>query len=155
MNLYFDTDYFLRGVFLLIICLVLMIIFHECGHYLWDRLVTKVPSKLVITKVNGHWAFGAQATLPKILYSDVKENPKKYIRDRQLSRFAGIISIIPSITMFLLFPIYNWVFFLLSIGSMAYTYWETFYYHREHPWILFVNNLEDNPFSNEQEEEKK
>lgn len=148
----FDTDYFLRGVGSLIVCLALMIIFHEYGHHLWDRIVTKIPSKLTITKVNGRWAFATQASLPRSLYSDVKENPEKYIRDRLLSRFAGIISLIPSITMFILIPVYNWVFFLLSIGSMAYTFWETFYYHKEHPWILLVNKLDDNSFSNGLEE---
>ena len=119
-----------------------MILFHEYGHISWDRLITKVPSKIIFTKVNGHWSFAAQATLPERLYCDVKKNPEKYIRDRLLSRFSGIISIVPSIIMLFLYPMYNWVFFLLSIGTMGYTYWETFHYHQEHPWILFVKNIE-------------
>lgn len=134
----FLYSYFLRGCGLAALLLGLMIVFHESGHYLWDITVTKVPSKIVFTKVNGRWAFGVQATLPKERYWDVRNNPDKYIRDRKLSRFVSIISIIPAIVFRMIFPEYELLFIVLILCFILYTFWETFSYHKEHPWITLV-----------------
>ncbi len=152
MSLYFINDYSCQRALIVVLCFGLTIIFHEYGHIYWDRLVTQVPSKFVITKINNHWAFGARATLPPHLYCEVKNNPTKYIRDRRLSKFAGIMGIIPSSTFYFWFPKYDLEFSFITLFMVAYTVWETFYYQKEEPWILFVNNIECKPVSEEKEE---
>ncbi len=138
-----QINFNIRGVFLGAILLGLMIPFHELGHYLWDRIVTKIPSRFVFTRIEGHWAFGVQATLPPSRYPDFRNNPDKYMRDRLLSRFAGILAVLPAYLFLLIFPEHALIFFILGLGSMLYTFWETFYYHRNHPWLSLLNSCEN------------
>lgn len=148
MNIF--NEYFFRGVFLGIICLGLMIVFHEFGHYLWDVLITKVPSRFVFKRVNGRFAFAVEAELPRERFPEVRNNPRKFIYDRTMSRFAGIFSVIPALVFLLIFSNYSLLFFVMEVIFVVYSFYEAFFYHQEHPWIKQVfseiNNKNDEDY---------
>lgn len=124
-----------RGILIGIFCLFLMTLFHELGHYLWDVLITKVPSRFVIKRVHGLYAFAVEAELPIERISEVKENPKYFIFDRKMARFAGILSVLPALVFNILFPKYVLVFLIMEIIYILYSFYETFFYNQDNPWI--------------------
>jgi len=106
---------------------------HECGHFLFDKMFSECRPKFIIQKRGLRTCFAVRAEIPKELFPIIRENPSKFVVNRNFSRAVGVIGVIPIFIAELLFLELKLLFDPLIFLFLVYSLWETA--HLNHDYL--------------------